>query len=70
MNSTNFELNLSHMRSTQLLSENQNSLSIFDDSNAINYMSNQILDFPQRIKMANEFMGSESQVYLKKMIYF
>jgi len=57
------------MRSQQVFGENQNSLSIFDEPNGINYMSNQILDFPQRVKIASEFMGLEIQVFFKKICF-
>lgn len=62
MNPASIESNVLQIRSSQILQENQNSLIILDESNALSYMANQILDFPQRIKIASDFMASESQV--------
>lgn len=62
MTSINLETNLSQIRSLQNMSENHNVLQIPDDCNGYHNLTNHILDFPQRIKMASDFMTLETQV--------
>lgn len=70
MNTANADLNVTNVRSQQVFGENHNSISIVDESNGLSYINNQILDFPQRVKIANEFMGLESQVFYRKIIFW
>ena len=61
MNFATYELNLSHMRPSQFFAENTNSFTIIENDSALSF-SQQIPDFPQKTKIAEEFMKLESQV--------